>query len=155
MPAGVMNRQSVAPDDMVGITATPGNMSALTAWIGPITAFDSGGGAPGVSGGDWNSILTPGSLTALSSAWRISSGGWPGNMRQFTLAVARCGSAFGAWPPLICVATQFVCKIAFADGSLRRRAIAPSSPFDAAIMLAPVSPPSITPYFAKYARVTS
>ena len=38
----------------------------------------------------------------------ISAGVWPGKMRQLMLAVARCGRAFRAWPPLIMVATQVV-----------------------------------------------
>jgi hypothetical protein len=41
--------------------------------MGPTTSFDSGGGVPGFSGGDWNSILTPGSFTAVFSAGRIYS----------------------------------------------------------------------------------
>ena len=52
MPAGVRKRPSVAPELIVGITATPGNMSRLSVSMGPMTSRDSGGGAPGFSGGD-------------------------------------------------------------------------------------------------------
>ena len=113
---------------MVGTTATPGNMSAVSFSIGPITSRDSGGGAPTFSGGDWNSTLTSGSPMTRISSCRISSWAWPGKMRQLTLAVARWGSAFGAWPPAICVATQLVRRMAFEDGSFLRRSVAAASP---------------------------
>jgi hypothetical protein len=74
----VKNRQSVAPEFMVGITATPGNMSFANRSIGFMTSVDNGGGAPGVSGFDWNSTFTPGSFTTRTSSARISSCLWPG-----------------------------------------------------------------------------
>ena len=43
---------------------------------------------------------------------RISSGEWPGKIRQFTLACAVCGSALLACPAASRVATQVVLKFA-------------------------------------------
>ena len=65
-------------------------------------------------------------MAAISSC-RIFFGLRPGKMRQLTLAVARCGSAFGAWPPAICVATQLVRRMAFDDGSFLSRSMAAAS----------------------------
>ena len=50
----------------------------------------------------------PGVAAIFSSAARISSRLWPGKIRQLTLAVARWGKAFCAWPPEIIVGTQVV-----------------------------------------------
>ena len=87
--------------------------------------------------GDWNSTDTPASsMTRMSSAL-MAAGSCPGKMRQLTLAVARWGRAFGACPPLICVATQLVCRMALAEGSLRNRSAAAASPLAAATMSAP------------------
>src|SRR6185436_443099 len=108
MPLGVRKRQSVAPEEIVGITATPGYVSAVSFSIGAITLRDRVGGAPTFSGADWNSTVTFGSSMARINSWRISSCACPGKMRQLTLAVARCGRALGAWPPAIWVATQLV-----------------------------------------------
>ena len=52
MPAGVRKRPSVAPELMVGMTATPGiHVLRVSASMGPMTSLDSGGAAPGFSGG--------------------------------------------------------------------------------------------------------
>src|SRR6185312_10349019 len=61
--------------------------------------------------------LTAGSATRSCSFWRTLSGDTPGKMRQFTLARARCGSAFVAWPPSSIVATHVVRSVAFQLGS--------------------------------------
>ena len=45
-------------------------------------------------------------------------------MRQLMFAVARCGSAFNAWPPLIIVATQVVPILPMVAGLARKTAIA-------------------------------
>ncbi|SKV58665.1 Uncharacterised protein [Mycobacteroides abscessus subsp. abscessus] len=55
-----------------------------------------------------------GSLTALTMAsWApCCTEPGPGSIRQFTLAVARCGNALLACPPSIFVGTQVVRNIA-------------------------------------------
>ena len=84
---------------MVGITATPGYMSRLSASMGPMTSRRKRRRCAGLFRRRLEFDLTPGSAMAAMSSWRISSALWPGNMRQLTLAVARCGRALGAWPP--------------------------------------------------------
>ena len=51
-------------------------------------------------------------FATLINVRSTSSGSSPGRMRQFTLAAARCGSAFGACPASTIVATQVVRSIA-------------------------------------------
>ena len=45
-------------------------------------------------------------------------------MRQLMFAVARCGSALSAWPPLIMVATQVVPILPMVAGFARKTATA-------------------------------
>src|SRR5438270_2273191 len=57
-----------------------------------------------------------------------SSGVSPGRMRQLTVAVARCGSAFSACPPAIIVGTQVVRKSALKRADSESLAIAGGPP---------------------------
>src|SRR6266404_1799985 len=54
--------------------------------------------------------VTFGSAATFSRVLRTASGSSPGKMRQFTLARAIWGRAFGACPPASKVATQVVCS---------------------------------------------
>jgi len=49
-------------------------------------------------------------------------------MRQFTVPIARCGSAFSAWPAFSIVATQVV-RISGSNSSLEASAAAASASF--------------------------
>jgi hypothetical protein len=102
----------------MGTTGTPGQNSAVSFSIGAIIAGVSGGGA--AVGPRVSSVvtLTSGSATSSSSFARTVSAGVPGKMRQFTVARARCGSAFEAWPASSSVATHVVRSVAFQLGSL-------------------------------------
>ena len=111
MPTARRYLLSVAPVPIVGITATFGpKTSRVTFSIGPMTSGESGDGAACSIAGP-RETLTPVSLIAVMSCARTSAGSWPGAMRQFTFAVAVCGSALRAWPPLSIVATQVVRSI--------------------------------------------
>ena len=60
---------------------------------------------------------TAGSPTTLLRVSSTASTETPGKMRQFTLALARWGSALVAWPPESSVATHVVWMTALEEGS--------------------------------------
>ena len=93
---------------MAGTRGTPGHSWWPTASAGPVICGVSGGG--GETGLFSPAILMwmAGSSTTLASVAMTASGASPGRIRQLTLAVARCGRAFSAWPALTMVATQVV-----------------------------------------------
>src|SRR6478735_1825760 len=108
MPTASRKMPSVAPVDIDGTIGTPGKYCATSFSAGPITLGSSGGAlATGRIGGT-GVIVTLGSPIAATSAAWVSSTVRPGNMRQLTLAAARCGSALLACPPSSNVATQVV-----------------------------------------------
>src|SRR5271167_3691877 len=108
MPMASRKIPSVAPVDMVGTKGTPGKYLATSASAGPKILGSSGGAtATGRTGGT-KVTLTPGSPITATKAARVSSTVSPGNIRQLTLAAARCGNALLAWPPSNSVATQVV-----------------------------------------------
>jgi hypothetical protein len=112
MPAAKVNRPSVAPVAMVGMSGTPGQSFAATVRMGPVMASVSAGGVD-TSAVPTGVILRPGSASKRVSDACTSAMGTPGSIRQFTVAVARWGRAFGAWPPLTCVGTQVVRNMLF------------------------------------------
>jgi len=97
----------VAPVLIVGTTGTPGHISCVVASMARSSSGVRGDGGLGLAGAR-GVTLTPESATTRRSVASTCSGGSPGRMRQFTVARARWGSAFSAWPPSISVATQVV-----------------------------------------------
>ena len=89
-----------------------------------LTARVAGTHKPWWAFGFLKRTLKVGSLNTLIKASRISSWVWPGKMRQLTFAVARCGNAFGAWPPLSMVATQVVRRVELKRASFDKRSMA-------------------------------
>src|SRR5882757_1998048 len=92
---------------MVGNTTAPGQNSADSFVIGPITSSRSAEGSLSVGGSScvmtiWSSASTRSSVVFTSST------GSPGITLQLTLAVANCGSALIAGPASSNVATQVV-----------------------------------------------
>jgi len=147
MPALFVKRPSVAPVLIVGTSGTPGQSSALTFSAGPRISRVSGGGGERTAWCVGVSLILS-SASTRTSVRVTSSTGSPGRMRQFTIARARCGSAFVAWPASTIVATQVVRTVALLNaveeesraiacgsGGLRRiaamsAAIGPCSIFD-------------------------
>ena len=133
--------------DIAGTTGTPGKYLADKASIGPTTLGSIGGIlAMGLSF-TRSSMLTAGSPIADTSAAIVCSDVFPGNMRQLTLAVARWGSAFSAWPAETIVGTQGVrsreCSIL---SRLTTASAAVSAGLAASATIArPVSSPRIAP----------
>ena len=67
------------------------------------------GGDSGLTmGGASSAIVIFGSLRVLVSALCTFAALSPGIMRHWMVALARCGKAFSAWPPVIKVATHVV-----------------------------------------------
>src|SRR5262245_34328945 len=77
-----------------------------------MTSGRSGDGLLGVAGLTTDTLICESASTSTSLS-RTDAGDTPGRMRQLTLAVASCGSAFGAWPPASRVATHVVRIIEF------------------------------------------
>ena len=107
MPALRRYVPSVAPVSITGTMGTPGHIVAVAASIAAITSGLKGDAGLGLA---WPTAvtLTPESATTRSSVRRTASGASPGRIRQFTTALARCGSAFSACPPSSIVATHVV-----------------------------------------------
>src|SRR5471032_2574713 len=100
-------RESVAPVLIDGTTGVPGQNSAVSFSIGPTTSERSGEG--GLAAGTLTRVTVMAGLPrALTMDCWTSSNDSPGSTRQFTVAVAVCGSAFVACPPSRRVATQVV-----------------------------------------------
>ena len=68
-----------------------------------------------------------GSAATVCNSDMIDAGLWPGKMRQLMLAVARCGKALSAWPPLTIVTTHVVPILPTMAGSAASVLIAASS----------------------------
>src|SRR5690348_8029010 len=157
MPAARRYLLSVAPVPIVGMTRTFGpNTARVTFSIGCMISGESGDGDACSIAGAFE-IFTPVSLAALSSDARTSSGSWPGAIRQFTFAVAVCGSALRAWPPLSIVATHVVRSMERYRGSAEIVALAFASFGLATIarIAAAIAGASIFAVPVKNARVTS
>src|SRR6478672_2548874 len=95
---------------MKGITGTPLNIRPVSVLIGSSSSAVSGDGDVGASFSDGDTTIPVSSSTLMIVA-RTESIGTLGNTRQLTSAVAVCGSALSAWPPLSLVATQVVRRI--------------------------------------------
>src|SRR5450631_3006380 len=127
---------SEAPFSITGVTGVPGQIWVTREVKGSKTSGSGGGGTMALRSGAV-SETSPASETYFTvslefpkmsiSWWRISSGEWPGKMRQLTLACAVCGSALLAWPATRRVATQVVRKLALKLGSVERRWMASAS----------------------------
>jgi hypothetical protein len=143
---------------MTGTTTAPGYISLVSDSTTFITSGRSGDGLLGLAS-PTNEILICGSATISISLSRTDAGDTPGRMRQFTFAVASCGSALLAWPPARRVATQVVRIIEFQYGTAAesRAAAARSGVARAtARMSAPIFGSLCTAAErSKYARVTS
>ena len=79
----------------------------LTASTAPMSSGVSGGSGDSVALTVvviliWSSAITRASVACTSATFS------PGRMRQFTVALARCGSAFSAWPASTIVVVQVV-----------------------------------------------
>ena len=99
----------MAPVDIVGISGTPGHMSSTIGSIAPMISSVNGDGSEGV--GSFTRVISMSVLPAISRSFAsMSSGSWPGRMRQLTVASAVCGRALSAWPAASRVATQVVCS---------------------------------------------
>src|SRR5688572_25480707 len=110
MPIAWKKMPSVAPVDISGSIGRPGKYFAATALAGP-TIFGSSVGGIAVGRTGWLIVtFTLGPASSFSLA-KVASTVSPGKMRQLMLAVARCGSAFSAWPALTSVATQVVRRV--------------------------------------------
>ena len=72
-----------------------------------MTSGRSGDGLLGCASST-NATVIFGSASTSTSLSFTDAGDTPGRMRQFTFAVASCGSALFAWPPSSRVATQVV-----------------------------------------------
>src|SRR3954469_6820672 len=132
MPALRRYRPSVAPVLITGTTTTPGNIALVNDSTLFMTSGRSGDGGLGLASLS-NVTTTFGSAIVSTMVLRTDSGATPGRMRQFTLAVAICGSALFAWPPASRVATQVVRITEFQNGSrAERRAAAARSTVGAA-----------------------
>src|SRR5438874_6110005 len=107
MPAFRRYNPSVAPVPIIGTTTTPGHMVFVTDSIAPITSGVNGDAALGFASSTKATVIF-GSANTFVSVSLIAAGGSPGRMRQLTFAVAVCGSAFGACPPLSIVGTHVV-----------------------------------------------
>src|SRR4051812_36809111 len=105
MPALRRYSPSVAPVAITGTTTTPGHIASVIDSIGRISSGNSGEGALGFAS-SMNDTATLGSATTSASFSLTAAGDSPGRIRQFTVAVAVCGSALLAWPPSTRVATQ-------------------------------------------------
>ena len=86
-----------APSSRSGTTATPGHSRAAAASTARRT-LGSIGDAGAVSFSMTARRPRPLVGHRAADAARTSAGSWPGRMRQFSVARARCGRAFGAWP---------------------------------------------------------
>ena len=91
--------------DMTGTTGTPGNIDVTIASVAVITSSLRTAGMLGVASSTSDTSIA-GSASTFVSCVTTAATGTPGRIRQFTLAVASCGSALGAWPPSSCVATH-------------------------------------------------
>src|SRR5271155_2384852 len=93
---------SLAPESITGTTGTLGHISAVTFSTAPITSGRRAAGGVAVVPAP---LLITGvmeiseAFATFPSVSRISSGEWPGRMRQFMFAVALPGSALLAWAP--------------------------------------------------------
>jgi len=111
MPAFIRKRPSVAPALIIGATGTPGHSFAAISFTGPMISSVSGGGDE-PSRRRTIATFTCSSPMAFSSVSLTCSGVVPCITRHDNVTFARCGKAFGAWPPSICVATHVVCTTA-------------------------------------------
>src|ERR1039457_1383157 len=118
--------ESLAPFSITGVRGVPGQRTCVSRVNGSKTAGIGAGGTIAFLSGAVSEI-SPASETnftlSLSSAkieiscLRISSGEWPGKMRQFAMACAVCGRALLACRADNLVATQVVRKLALKLGS--------------------------------------
>src|SRR5690242_21921127 len=92
---------------MNGITGTSLNICLVSVLIGSINSGMSGDGVVGSIFSDGDTTM-PVSASTRMIVLRTESIGTFGNTRQFTSAVAVCGSALSACPPERRVATQVV-----------------------------------------------
>src|ERR1051325_8436903 len=111
IPASRSQWLSVAPVDIVGITGMSPNIFRVSS----VVALSSAGSTAGTDVGKWGGasfcvsvILMPVSAITRANVERVSSSDDVGTIRQFTFAVADCGSALYACPPRSRVATQVV-----------------------------------------------
>ena len=96
------------PADITGTIGRPGKRACTAFSIAAITSGRSGEAGLSIAPSAERVIVAPGSAMTLAICWRTLSEDPPGKMRQLTLALAFCGSALVACPPLIIVATQVV-----------------------------------------------
>src|SRR5438067_9828888 len=108
---------------MVGNTTEPGQNSADSFVIGPITSSRSAEDSLSVGGSSWVTTIWSSASTRSSAAFTSSTGS-PGITRQLTLAVANCGSALIAGPASSSVATQVVRNCALKNVLAASRATA-------------------------------
>src|SRR4051812_45060184 len=106
-----MYSPSVAPVLITGTTIAPGYSSFVSDSTSVMTSGRSGDGLLGCASLT-KATVTLGSATISVSFAFTAAGDTPGRMRQFTFALAICGSALVAWPPSSLVATQVVRIIA-------------------------------------------
>ena len=133
------------------MTGTPGKYFSANFSTGFTILGSSGGGeAIGLSFTLGSMVMFGSSMTSASTAL-VSSAVRPGNMRQLTLASARCGRALSACPASTSVATQVVRSIECSILSLSTMASAALSSglATSACIAAPVSPPRILPALVK------
>ena len=97
----------MAPVLITGTTTAPGNISLVSDSTAVITFGRSGDGLLGCASST-NATVIFGSFRIPISVSFTATGETPGRMRQFTLALAICGSAFIACPPSSFVGTQVV-----------------------------------------------
>ena len=126
MPALRVCRSSLNPVAMVGMMGTPGHIECTSErhFLHDLR----GGGRFGTDDGRASTVTRIGRDRRGRRRSRCTlSAESPGSMRHWMVALARCGSAFSAWPPEISVATQVVRSCAFRRTfSLRRSAAARS-----------------------------
>ncbi|MCY1522523.1 hypothetical protein D9M68_573810 [compost metagenome] len=107
MPALRKKRLSVAPVLMAGTTGTPGHICCVS--VSTVFTRSPFSGEAGLRSG---LPMLRTTILSLPTAWvsrrSTSSGSSCGRMRQLTVALADCGSAFSAWPACTIVATQVV-----------------------------------------------
>src|SRR5690349_13197192 len=97
------------------------------------------------------------SLMTRVSVFSTAEASSPGSIRQLTVALAVCGSAFGAWPPSSIVATHVVRMSALYSGVRLNRAIVAASAAPAATlrMSAAIAGLAVDAALEKYAFTTS
>src|SRR4051812_39554457 len=99
---------SVAPDDWLGTMGRPGKRACTALATAFIRSGRSGEGGLSIEPSSVRVTVTPRSFTSSPSVPFTLSDETPGKIRQFTFALAFCGGAWVACPPLSMVATQVV-----------------------------------------------